>query len=104
MKKLGQNEVEKVYEGTTVVDFYADWCGPCKYMKPFFEDAEKDINALGATCYEINVDECEEFSVKNKISFIPCVIIFKDGVEQDRFTGGRDTQGIMDFVKKNIGK
>lgn len=102
MKVLKENEANAIYEGTTVVDFYADWCGPCQYMKPFFESAESKLNALGVTCYKINVDECEEISVQNKISFIPCVIVFKDGKELSRFTGAKDEAAIIDFVKKSI--
>lgn len=102
MKILNEKEANAIYEGATIVDFYADWCGPCQYMKPYFEAAEKEINDLGVTCYKINVDECEEISVKNKISFIPCIILFKDGKELDRFTGVKDKEGIIDFVKKNI--
>ena len=102
MRILNENEVNLAEQGKTIVDFYADWCGPCQYMGPFFEEAEKEINALGYTCYKVNVDNCEQFSVKNKISFIPCVIMFNDGKEIARFTGGRDKDGIMEFVYKNI--
>ena len=101
MKKLSQNETNLALTGNTIVDFYAEWCGPCKYMKPYFEAAEKEINALGFTCYEVNVDECDMFSALNKIQFIPCVIAFKDGKEVDRFTGARDKDEILRFVEKN---
>ncbi len=104
MKNITANEIELTKKGKTVVDFYADWCGPCQYMKPFFEEAEKEINALGAECFEVNVDECEEFALKNKINFIPCVIVFDNGVEKARFTGGKDTEGILQFVRENVNK
>lgn len=101
MKKLNENQVNEVLQGKTIVDFYADWCGPCQYMKPFFEDAEKDLTEMGYTCYEINVDECDAFAGQNRIQFIPCVILFDNGKEVARFTGGRDKQGILEFVKQN---
>ena len=101
MKKISENQVNEVLQGKAVVDFYADWCGPCQYMKPFFEDAETELNQMGFACYEVNVDECDSFAAKNKIQFIPCVIMFNDGQEIARFTGGRDKQGILDFVSQN---
>ena len=84
------------------MDFYADWCGPCEYMKPFFESCEKDIEKKGVKCYRVNVDECEELAIANKINVIPCVIFFENGVEKDRFVGAKDASAIMDFVQKNI--
>ena len=70
-------------------------------MKPFFEDAEKEINEMGFACYEVNVDQCDAFAGKNKIQFIPCVIMFDNGKEIARFTGGRDKKGILDFISQN---
>ena len=105
MKVIKANETSLIMNASkAVVDFYATWCGPCMYMKPYFEAAEKSINDLGAECFEVNVDECENFANINKIQFVPCVIYFENGKEKDRFTGGRDTAGIVEFVTKNINK
>ncbi|MGN0767721.1 MAG: thioredoxin family protein [Christensenellales bacterium] len=104
MKKITENEAAVLGQGKVIVDFYADWCGPCMYMKPFYEEAEKDLNGVGITCYEVNVDECESLAMKNKINFIPCVIFFDNGKEIDRFTGGRDKEGIVEFAMKNVNK
>ncbi len=104
MKELKSNEVKIIkQQDKALVDFYATWCGPCMYMKPYFEEAEKEIKNYGIECYEIDVDECEEFSFENKIQFVPCVIYFEKGKEIARFTGGKDKEGIMDFVRKNAG-
>lgn len=105
MRKIKSNEISLIMNAPkAVVDFYATWCGPCMYMKPFFEEAENKINELGAECFEVNVDECENFANMNKIQFVPCVIYFENGKEKDRFTGARDTSGIIEFVAKNINK
>lgn len=104
MKKICEKEADLLNEGKVIVDFYADWCGPCMKMKPFYEEAEKDIEKMGIKCYEVNVDESENLADKNKINFIPCVIYFDNGKELDRFTGGRDKEGIIEFVLKNVNK
>ena len=85
-----------------VVDFYADWCGPCKMLGPEFVKAEEEIAALGVFACKVNVDDCNAFSVKNKIQYVPTVIFFENGVEKDRFVGPKDKDGILAFVKKNL--
>lgn len=59
-----------------VVDFYADWCGPCKMMSPVLEELskEKDITIL-----KVNVDEFQELSQNFGIMSIPTLFLYKDG-------------------------
>ena len=85
-----------------LVDFYADWCGPCKMLAPELTKAEDDIASLGVFGCKINVDDCNDFSIRNKIQYVPTVIFFENGVEKDRFVGPKDKDGILDFVKKNL--
>ena len=68
-----------------VLDFYADWCGPCQMMKPILEDFKKahpDIKVRA-----INVDEEDELALEYKVSGIPCIVFLKDGKEIDRTVG-----------------
>ena len=73
-----------IKEGTYLVDFYADWCGPCKMMSPILDDFSKisDIEVK-----KINVDNNPEIAKKYGILSIPTLILFEDGKE----------------IKKNIG-
>ena len=103
MRILSENEVNVAMQDKyALVDFYADWCGPCKYVAPELEKASAKINELGVNVYKVNVDDCNDFSMKNKISYIPTLILFADGTEKDRFVGVKDADGILEFVKKNV--
>jgi thioredoxin 1 len=80
------NYDEVTGSGVVAVDFYADWCGPCKMMAPIFDEA-KDAYAGKATFAKINVDDNKEIAVANKVMGIPTLLFFKDGQQVDRVTG-----------------
>lgn len=71
--------------GIVLIDFYADWCGPCKMLAPAVEAlaAEKTDIAV----YKVNVDEENELAVKFKVMSIPTLIVFKDGVQVNTHMG-----------------
>ena len=64
------------FKGLVVIDFYADWCGPCKSFGPIFEEFSNENSDV--KCVKINVDE-STISRKYKVMSIPTVILFKDG-------------------------
>jgi thioredoxin 1 len=69
-----------------VVDFYADWCGPCRMLSPMLEAAaaaHPGVVFIG----RLNVEQAKEFAAKQRVQGIPDVRIFKDGQEVDRFVG-----------------
>ena len=61
-----------------VVDFYADWCGPCKMLAPIVEDLAKEYNGK-VVFYRINIDKNEALANKFEISSIPAIKVFKNG-------------------------
>lgn len=63
--------------GITIVDFFADWCGPCKMLAPIIE--ELSGNHAEAQFYKVNVDEENELAVKYRVMSIPTLVVFKDG-------------------------
>lgn len=60
------------------VDFYADWCGPCKMMGPIIEELEGDYEGKVAFC-KVNIDDNMEIAEKYRIMSIPTMMIFKGG-------------------------
>ena len=70
-----------------MVDFFADWCGPCKMIAPIVEELASDYEGK-AVIVKVNVDESMETAQTYGIMSIPTIIFFKGGKEMDRFTGG----------------
>ena len=69
-----------------LVDFYADWCGPCKMLAPILEElAEEKADSL--TVVKVNVDDSPETAGAFSIMCIPTVILFKDGQVVDKLVG-----------------
>ncbi len=80
IKNYNGEDLEKL-EGLYLIDFYADWCGPCKMMSPILEQL-KDINII-----KINVDENEELAKKYKVMSIPNMFLLKDGKVEKQLIG-----------------
>lgn len=81
-----------------ILDFYADWCGPCQMMKPIMEEFEKAHPEVKVTA--VNMDEEEEMVDKYGVSSIPCIVLLKDGKEVDRAVGIQP----LKKLEKMIGK
>ncbi len=94
LKKLNtQNFTAETAKGTALVDFYADWCGPCKMIAPIVEEiaAERTDVTVG----KVNVDESSELAVKYGVVSIPTLVVLKDGVETARIVGYRSKEEIL---------
>ena len=81
------DEVIGAAEGPVLVDFWAEWCGPCKMITPILEEiaAENDGLKIG----KLNVDENPEVARQYQVMSIPTLIVFKDGQEAKRLIGAK---------------
>ena len=81
-----------------IVDFYADWCGPCKMMSPVID---KIAEELGETVKvgKVNSDDNMELAQKYEIMSIPTIMIFKNGSLTQKFIGVTDKSSIIEAVK-----
>ena len=79
------NELIKGHK-PVLVDFYADWCGPCKTMAPILKEVKSSIQDR-ATIIKIDVDKAQDLASAYGIRAIPTLLIFKDGKEQWRRSG-----------------
>lgn len=80
---------------TVLVDFYADWCGPCKMMSPIIDDIAKSLQGK-VKVGKVNVDENQALSMEYNIMSIPTIIIFKNGKAYKKFIGVVDKEEILE--------
>ncbi len=73
-------------KGVSVVDFWAEWCGPCRMITPIIEELSEEFNGK-ATIGKVNVDNNPEVSMKYGIRSIPTILILKDGEVVDKQVG-----------------
>lgn len=95
--KLNSENFEKEVLGSNepvLVDFYADWCGPCKMMAPVVEELAKELQGK-AKVGKINVDENQDLAMEYNVMSIPTLIIFKEGKEFKRLVGVRDKNELL---------
>ena len=69
-----------------LVDFYADWCGPCRAIAPTIEEISRELDGRLKVA-KLNVDESGELSMKYGVQSIPTLILFRDGKEVERLIG-----------------
>ncbi|MBQ1240016.1 MAG: thioredoxin [Ruminococcus sp.] len=79
-----------------LVDFYADWCGPCRMLRPTLEALSEERADVKFAA--INIDENPDLADEFDISSIPCVILFKNGAEADRSIGLVPKEALEDFL------
>lgn len=84
-----------------VVDFYADWCGPCKMMAPVFEELDKEMT--GRTVFgKLDVDSNNNSAIKYQTMSIPTTIFFKNGKEVKRTVGYQDKMTLTKIISEVI--
>ena len=91
-----ENDFSSLISEKAVVDFYADWCGPCKMFGPVFEEEAllNDFNFV-----KVNVDDNADIAKEYGVMTIPTVILFKDGKEIKRNIGFMTQDGLKEFLK-----
>ncbi|MBR2445124.1 MAG: thioredoxin [Clostridia bacterium] len=94
VQKLNQNNFHNtIANGTVLVDFYADWCGPCRMVSPIVDEIAKERSDI--TVGKVNVDDENVLAMKYGVMSIPTLIVFKDGEEKTRIVGARPKQAIL---------
>lgn len=88
-----ENLKDVVGEGVTIVDFYADWCGPCKMMGVVLEKME-DVNII-----KVNTDTHQELATEYGVMSIPTLVFFKDGKEVKKEIGFKSEEEIKNILK-----
>ena len=103
IKLNNENFNKEVKESNKVVlvDFYADWCGPCKMMAPIIDTIAEKIGDKAKIC-KLNVDEAQDIAIEYNVMSIPTLIIFKNGEVFEKLVGLQDKTELMDNIKRAL--
>ena len=86
-----------------LIDFYADWCGPCKMMSPIIDEIAEEVGDK-IKVGKINVDENQELAMEYEVMSIPTIIILQNGEVKNSFVGVREKEEIATDILKNSNK
>ena len=97
---IGKEEFEKdikTSDKTVLIDFYADWCGPCKMIAPIIEEISNE-NPDILVC-KVNVDTARELAIEFRIESIPTIFVLKGGKVVNKAIGWRSKEQILELLK-----
>ena len=99
LKVRSNNFEEEVLksEKTVLIDFYADWCGPCKMLSPIIEAVANENEEIKVV--KINVDNEQDLAIEYQVMSIPTIVVIKNGKETNRTVGVVDKNQIEKMVK-----
>ena len=80
-----------------LVDFYADWCGPCKMLSPTVDEVANENDDIKVV--KVNVDEAQDVAIKYQVMSIPTLVVIKNGNEVNRSVGVIDKEEILSMIK-----
>lgn len=86
-------------DGPVIVDFWAEWCMPCRMMAPVFEDLSREFNGR-LRFAKLNTDEYPEIASRYSISGIPCLIVMKSGEEMERIVGFAPKEAMKEKISR----
>ena len=99
LKVNSENFEEEVLnsKNTVLVDFYADWCGPCKMLSPVIDQISEENQDIKVV--KVNVDNAQDLAMKYQVMSIPTLVVIKEGKEINRSVGLRDKAEIVNMIK-----
>ena len=80
-----------------LVDFYADWCGPCKMLSPTVDEVAQENDDIKVV--KVNVDESQNTAIKYQVMSIPTLVVIKNGNEVNRSVGVIDKEEVLNMIK-----
>ena len=99
VKKVNTNEFKDAVKDYALVDFYADWCGPCRMISPIVEELSNEMQ--GVEFIKVDVDSEPELATLFGIRSIPTLMLFKNGQKVDQIIGFVTKQKLEKFIEKH---
>ncbi len=84
-----------------LVDFFAEWCGPCKMMAPILQDVKQDLGEQ-VTIIKIDVDKNQQLAAKYNVRGVPTLMLFRKGDVEWRQSGVLDAQSLAQVIREHL--
>ena len=95
-----ENFDSETASGAVLVDFWAEWCGPCRMLGPIFEELSGEME--GVKFGKVDITTNEELAKKFGVMSIPTLILFKDGKEVERIMGAVPKERLKEWVESKL--
>jgi len=89
----------EIQKGVTLVDFYADWCGPCRMIAPIIEEIAGEMNGKIQVA-KLDIESAQNTTAKYNVTSIPTIIIYNAGEEVNRIVGVRDKDSLIETINE----
>ncbi len=96
-----ENFAETIKEGVTLVDFWAEWCGPCQMMLPILDEFSASME-WKMKVWKVNVDENSDIAGQYRVMSIPTLIVFKDGEPVEQLVGVQQADKLEEVCSKYL--
>jgi len=95
----GANYSSTIAAGKWIVDFWATWCAPCRMQGRILEEAAEELAKAGIQVGKVNIEEEQQLAIRFNVASIPTLILYKDGVEFQKFVGVQQLQTLINAFK-----
>jgi thioredoxin 1 len=93
-----QSFAQVIAKGTVLVDFFAEWCGPCRMLTPILEQLAQEFQG-SVTIAKVDVDQAQVIAVQYDITSVPTLILFQDGVMKHRVVGLTNLKSLQEMLR-----